>query len=63
MSSCFGKSCLFVLLCVSFVNVYQFVCLLFFTYGFEGGMWDLIIFIPDHRLFFYFDSFNFISLD
>ena len=30
MNSCFGKSCLFGLLCVSFVNVYQFVCLLFF---------------------------------
>ena len=38
MNSCFGKSCLFGLLCVSFVNVYQFVCLLFFSYGFEGGI-------------------------
>ena len=26
-----------------------------FPYGFEGGMWDLIIFIPDHRLSLYFD--------
>ena len=34
-----------------------------FPYGFEGGIWDLIIFIPDHRLSFYFVSFNFISLD
>ena len=34
-----------------------------FPYGFEGGMWDLIVFIPDDRLSFYFDSFNFINLD
>ena len=34
-----------------------------FPYGFEGGIWNLIIFTPDHRLSFYFVSFNFISLD
>ena len=34
-----------------------------FSYGFEAGVWDLIIYIPDHRLSFYFDSFDFISLD
>ena len=27
MTICLGKSCSFGLLCVSFVNVYQFVCL------------------------------------
>ena len=26
MTTCLGKSCLFHLPCVSFVNVYQFVC-------------------------------------
>ena len=25
-----------------------------FPYGFEGCIWDLIVFIPDHRLSFYF---------
>ena len=60
MTTCLGKSCSFGLLWVSFVNVYQFAS---FPYGFEGGVWDLIIFIPDHRLSFYFDPFNFISLD
>ena len=31
------------LLCVSFVDVYQFVCVLLSPFVFEGGMWDLII--------------------
>ena len=42
------KGCTFCLLCMSFVNV------LFmrpsFNFGFESGMWYLIIFIPDHCL-------------
>ena len=41
-----GKSHLFGLLCVSFVNVYQFVCVLFSPFGFEDGMWDLINYSP-----------------
>ena len=28
MTTCVGKSCSFGLLCVSFVNVYEFVCVL-----------------------------------
>ena len=29
-----------------------------FTFGFEGGMWDLIeqVLVPDHCLYFYFES-------
>ena len=26
----------------------------YFTFGFEGRMWDLIVSVPDHCLFFYF---------
>ena len=53
-----GRS--FGLLCLSFVNC-QFVCVLLFLlvsfpYGFECGMLDLIILIPDHCL-----SINFVS--
>ena len=40
MTNCLGKSCQFDLLCVSFVNVIQFVCASF-PLGFEGGVWDL----------------------
>ena len=52
---CLGKSCSFGLPCVSFVNVYQFVCVCAsFPFGFEGGVWDLIVVVPDHCLSFYF---------
>ena len=37
MTTCLGKSCLFGVLCVSFVNVHQFVCPSF-SFGFEDGM-------------------------
>ena len=58
MTSCLGKSCIFGLLCVSFVNVYQILCVFFFPFGYLG--WDVgcdYIFIPDHYLFIYF-SYN-----
>ena len=44
MTTCLEKSCSFGFLYVSFVNVYQFVCVLL---SFEGGMWDLIVLVPD----------------
>ena len=54
MATCLGKSCLFGLLCVSFVNVYPSVCVFLSLFGFEGGMWDLIVLITDHCLSTYF---------
>ena len=60
MATCLGKNCSLGLQWVSFMNVYQFVCLLLFFMVLSVGCG--IVFIPDHRLF-YFDSFNFISLD
>ena len=56
MTTCLGKSCSFDLLCGSFVNVYQFVCMLLSLFGFEGGMWDLILLVPDQYLSFHFDE-------
>ena len=41
MTTCLGKSCSFGLSCVSFVNVYQFVCASF-PFGFECGKFDCI---------------------
>ena len=32
-----------------------------FPLGFEGGMWDLIVFVPDFCLYFYFDRFTQVS--
>ena len=46
-----GQDCSSGLLCMSFVNVYVFVCPSF-PFGFEGGMWDLILFVPDHFTFY-----------
>ena len=55
MTTCSGKSCSFGLLCVSFVNVYQILCASFFPFGTEGGMWDVIVLVPDHCLSIYLD--------
>ena len=46
MTTSLGKSYSFVLLFVSFVNVYQFCVCSSFPFRFEGGMWDLIVYIP-----------------
>ena len=40
---------IFGILCVSFVK-----CVSSFPFGFEGGMWDLIVLIPGHCLSIYF---------
>ena len=55
MTTCLGKSCSFGLLCVSFVNVTSCVCPSF-PFGFECGMWDLIVLIPDHCISIYFSK-------
>ena len=34
---------------MSFVTVYEYVCVSF-PFGFEGGMWELIVPVPDHCL-------------
>ena len=53
MTTCLGKSCSFGLPRVLFVNCRQFMYLVFFPFGFEGRMWDLIVSVPDHCLSFY----------
>ena len=54
MTTCLGKCCSFGLLLVSFVNVYQFCVCPSFPFGFKGGMWDMIVLVPDHCLSIYF---------
>ena len=51
-----GKSCSFDLLCVSSVNVYQFCVCPSFPFGVKGGMWYLIVLIPDYCLSIYFTN-------
>ena len=38
---------------MSFVNVYQFVCVLL-SFWFEGGVWDSLVLVPDPCESFYF---------
>ena len=53
MTTCLEKKCSFGLPRVPFVNCCQFMYLVIFPLGFEGGMWDLIVSVPDHCLSFY----------
>ena len=39
---------------VSFVNVYHLFVSVFFPFGFESGVWDLIVLVPGHCLSLYF---------
>ena len=55
MTTRLGKRCSFGLLCVSFVNVYQFVCALLSHLVSRVGL-DLIVFIPDYCLSIYFTA-------
>ena len=48
MTICLGKSCLFSLLGMSFVIFYKFVYVLLSLLVFKGGMWDLIVSIPEY---------------
>ena len=52
MTICFGKSCSFGLLCMfswTLINLLRAS----FLFGFVGGIWDLIVLIPDHCLSIY----------
>ena len=55
MTTYLGKSCSFGFPRVPFVNcpIYVFS---YFPFGFEGRMWDLIVSVPGHCLFFTFNG-------
>ena len=55
MTTCLGKSCSFGKLCLSWALVKFYVCPSF-PFGIEGGMWDVIVLIPDHCLSIYLES-------
>ena len=51
----FGKELLIRLTVLVFRGRWSnFVCVSFFPFGIEGGMWDVIVLIPDHCLSLYF---------
>ena len=47
MTTCLGMNCSFSLLCVSFVNFINFCVRPSFSFGYEDGMWDLVVLSPD----------------
>ena len=53
MATCLGKSCSFGLPRVPFVNCCQFMYLVVSLLIFGGGMWGLIVSVPDQCLSFY----------
>ena len=57
MTTCLGKSCVFGELCVSLVGVDRILCALLSLFGIEGGVWAVIVLIPDQCLSIYFSSF------
>ena len=52
MTTCLGKSCSFGL--SHSINCCHFFAFNYFTFGFEGRIWDLIVSVPDHCLSVYF---------
>ena len=54
MTTYLGKSYSFSLPRVPFVNCCQLMYLVI-SFCFEGRIWDLIVSVPDHCLFFYFE--------
>ena len=64
MATCLGKRCSFVnCMCLSWTLVTFCVCPSF-PFAIEGGMWDVIILIPDYCIAIYFNMlrlFNFLD--
>ena len=48
----------YILLCVTFVTILSISACASFPFGFQGGMWDLIVLIPDHWLSIYLQAFK-----
>ena len=58
MTTCFGKE-LFIRFTVRVLCERLSVCVcVSFTFVSEGGMWDLIVLVPDHCLSFYFEYYG-----
>ena len=62
MTTYLGKSCSFSLP-RDFRKLRSIYVFIYFPFGFEGRIWDLIVSVPDHCLSFYFErlSPNFIA--
>ena len=54
MNTCLGKSCFIWFTASAFRKLLLIYVFRYFPFGFEGRMWELIVSVPDHCLFFYF---------
>ena len=54
MTTCLRKSCSVGLMCMPFVNFCQVIKYNSIPLCVYGGIWNLIVSVPDHRLSFYF---------
>ena len=61
MTTYFGKRCLFGLPCASFVIFFINFAGVSFPFGFESGLCDLIVLVPDHCLSYYIENFTQVS--
>ena len=61
MTTCLGKSCSSDLLCVSFMNIYQFVCVFLSFLVLRVGCGNFVL-IPNHCLFIYFPISDFTKI-
>ena len=50
----FGKELFIRFTAIVFCKLLSVYVFSYFPFGFEGRMWDLIVLVPDHCLFFYF---------
>ena len=48
MTICLGKSCSFALPCMSFVNIYQYACVLLCLLVLGDEMWESIVLVLDY---------------
>ena len=53
----FGKELFIRFTASAFRKLLSIYVFSYFSFGFEGRMWDLIVSVPDHRLSFYFEGF------
>ena len=52
----FGKELFILFVASAFRKLSSFYVFSYFPFGFEGGIWDLIVSVPDHCLSFYFSG-------
>ena len=52
VAACLGGGCSFLFAASAFRKLSSIYVLSYFPFGFEGRIWDLIVSVPDHCLYF-----------